>query len=121
MHVGGMSLFEFPEGAKPQDFMAALDEIYRSFDELKKPFGEHVATGLLGPLGPRYWKQDDNLDLGYHVRHSALPKPGLYRELFGLISRLHSTLLDRNRPLWEVNLIEGLQDPDSAMIEALLG
>jgi len=110
MHVGGMSLFEFPEGTEPQEFMAGLDELYRSFEELKEPFGEHVATGLLGPLGPKYWKQDDNLDLGYHVRHSALPKPGRYRELFSLVSRLHSTLLDRNRPLWEVNLIEGLQD-----------
>src|SRR5210317_467419 len=46
----------------------------------------------------------------YHVRHSALPKPGRYRELFSLVSRLHSQLLDRSRPLWEIHLIEGLQN-----------
>lgn len=110
MHVGGMSLFEFPEGARPRAFMARLDEIYRSYDELRRPFGDHVSTGMLGPVGPMYWKKDERLDLDYHVRHSALPRPGRYRELFSLVSRLHSTLLDRNRPLWEVHLIEGLQN-----------
>jgi diacylglycerol O-acyltransferase len=54
------------------------------------------------------WDSDQDIDLDYHVRHSALPKPGRYRELFTLISRLHSTLLDRNRPLWEMHLIESL-------------
>ena len=44
------------------------------------------------------------------MRHSALPRPGRYRELFSLVSRLHSTLLDRSRPLWEMYLIEGLQE-----------
>ena len=109
MHVGGMSLFEYPEGVEPQAFMAHLGEIYRSDKELRRPFGERVSTGILGPLGPMYWKEDEHMDMEYHVRHSALPRPGRYRELFGLISRLHSTMLDRNRPLWEVNLIEGLQ------------
>jgi diacylglycerol O-acyltransferase len=52
---------------------------------------------------------DDELDFDYHIRHSALPKPGRYRELFALASRLHGTLLDRSRPLWELHLIEGLQ------------
>ena len=51
----------------------------------------------------------------YHVRHSALPQPGRYRELFALVSRLHSTLLDRSRPLWEVHLIEGLQNDQFAI------
>ncbi|MEO8554314.1 MAG: wax ester/triacylglycerol synthase family O-acyltransferase, partial [Kofleriaceae bacterium] len=46
----------------------------------------------------------------YHLRHSALPRPGRIRELLSLVSRLHGTLMDRTRPLWEVNLIEGLAD-----------
>src|SRR3546814_20642357 len=44
----------------------------------------------------------------YHVRAAALPKPGRYREMFELASRLHSGLLDRTRPLWEITLISGL-------------
>jgi WS/DGAT/MGAT family acyltransferase len=49
------------------------------------------------------------VDLEHHIRHSALPAPGRVRELLALVSRLHSTLLDRQRPLWEVHLIEGLE------------
>src|SRR5690606_38935244 len=46
---------------------------------------------------------------------SALASPGRFRELFALVSRLHSTLLDRNRPLWEVHLIEGLRNRQLAV------
>ena len=66
--------------------------------------------GRAGVLGPLYWEEDPSLDLDYHIRHSALPKPGRFRELFALVSRLHGTLLDRNRPLWEMHLIEGLPE-----------
>ena len=50
-----------------------------------------------------------DVDLDYHVRHSALPHPGGQRELGVLVSRLHSNELDLHRPLWEVHLIEGLE------------
>ncbi|MCK9249964.1 MAG: wax ester/triacylglycerol synthase family O-acyltransferase [Solirubrobacteraceae bacterium] len=53
---------------------------------------------------------DDEIDLDYHLRHSALPRPGSQRELGVLVSRLHSHPLDRNRPLWECHVIEGLAD-----------
>jgi len=56
------------------------------------------------------WATDKNVDLDYHVRLSALPRPGRVRELLELTSRLHGTLLDRHRPLWEVHVIEGLAD-----------
>lgn len=63
----------------------------------------------LPDLGYWSWEQDDEIDLEYHVRLSALPRPGRYRELFELTSRLHGTLLDRHRPLWEMHLIEGVE------------
>jgi diacylglycerol O-acyltransferase len=119
MHVGGINLFEFPEGANEQKFMQRLSDAYMSTTELREPFGDYVTTGPLGRFGPLYWERDDDLDLDYHVRHSALPQPGRYRELFALTSRLHSTLLDRNRPLWEVHLIEGLQDRQFAVYSKL--
>src|SRR5438270_223627 len=50
-----------------------------------------------------------DIDLDYHIRHSALPHPGGQRELGVLVSRLHSHQLDLHRPLWEVHLIEGLE------------
>ena len=119
MHVGGINLFEFPEGADEQKFMKRLNDAYCSTTELREPFGEYVETGTLGRFGPLYWKVDKDLDLDYHVRHSALPKPGRYRELFALASRLHSTLLDRSRPLWEVHLIDGLQNRQFAVYSKL--
>jgi diacylglycerol O-acyltransferase len=60
-------------------------------------------------LGAWTWVDDDDVDLEHHVRHSALPRPGRVRELLQLTSRLHGTLLDRHRPLWELHLIEGLE------------
>ena len=109
MHVGGVSLYSYPRGVNKRDFLRELREILISSTDLRPPFNQRLAKNLLSRTGlVHYWQNDRNLDLDYHVRHSALPKPGRYRELFTLISRLHSTLLDRNRPLWEMHLIEGL-------------
>lgn len=119
MHVGGINLFEFPKGVNQQKFIKRLADAYRSTTDLREPFGDFVTTGTLGRLGPLYWEADRDLDLDYHVRHSALPRPGRYRELFSLTSRLHSTLLDRNRPLWEIHVIEGLQNRQFAVYSKL--
>lgn len=115
MHVAGLYLFNYPERVNRQRFMQRLKASYRSATEFRRPFGEYVTTGKLGPLGPYYWAEDEEIDMEYHVRHSALPAPGRYLELFSLVSRLHGTLLDRSRPLWEVHLIEGLQDDQFAI------
>ena len=114
-HVGGINLFTLPKGVNEQKYLAELVDVLRNAEEYRRPFGEYVTTGRAGSLGGMYWEEDNHLDIDYHVRHSALPKPGRFRELFALVSRLHSTLLDRNRPLWEVHLIEGLQDRQFAL------
>ena len=110
MHVGGVNLFTLPDGADEEEFLTHLGETLRYDGELRHPFGERLKTGPLGVAGPVYWEPDTQLDMEYHVRHSALPRPGRYRELFALVSRLHGTLLDRSRPLWEMHLIEGLRN-----------
>ena len=119
MHVAGLNLLKYPKGVHQTRFLAKASEIYRSNSELRKPFAHRVAHGMLGRFGPLYWEHDPDLDLEYHVQHLALPKPGRYRELFALVSRLHSTLLDRSRPLWEIYLIEGLQDRQFAVYSKL--
>ena len=110
MHVGGINLFTLPDGADEQKFLHELAAELRFDEDLQSPFGDRLQMGRFGLAGPVHWEKDGSLDLDYHVRHSALPKPGRYRELFSLASRLHGTLLDRNRPLWEMHLIEGLQN-----------
>jgi WS/DGAT/MGAT family acyltransferase len=68
------------------------------------------ATRSLATLGQWVWQDDSEFEIDYHIRRSALPQPGRIRELLALCSRLHATLLDRHRPLWEIHLIEGLAD-----------
>ncbi len=109
MHVGGVSLYSYPDGVNKRQFLSGLKEILLEGNDLRPPFNQRLASGILSWANVSFsWEADEDIDLDYHVRHSALPKPGRYRELFTLISRLHSTLLDRNRPLWEMHLIEGL-------------
>lgn len=115
MHVGGVSLYTLPDGADEQEFLHDMALNLRTADALLPPFGDKLKTGRLGLAGDAFWQPDTTLDMDYHVRHSALPKPGRYRELFNLVSRLHGTLLDRNRPLWEIHLIEGLQNRQFAV------
>ena len=110
MHVGGLHLFDLPPGVDEQTFLHGLADGMRTAEAFQPPFGDRLKFGRLGAFGSVYWEPDPSLDLDYHIRHSALPKPGRYRELFALVSRLHGTLLDRNRPLWEMHLIEGLQN-----------
>ena len=64
------------------------------------------------PLGIDHpaWVVEDKVDLDYHIRHEALPKPGGMQELRALIAQLHAVPLDRSRPLWEYHFIEGLED-----------
>jgi WS/DGAT/MGAT family acyltransferase len=57
-----------------------------------------------------YWVEDRDFDIEYHVRHIALPRPGDWRQLMIQVSRLQSQHLDKSRPLWEVYVIEGLDN-----------
>ena len=111
MHVGGINLFSYPQDSDPEAFLAGMIERLRATTEFRRPFGEYVVTRKTG----LFWEKDEHIDMDYHVRHSALPSPGRYRELFALASRLHTTLLDRTRPLWELHVIEGLQNNQFAV------
>jgi WS/DGAT/MGAT family acyltransferase len=108
MHVGGLQLFHLPDDAG-DDF---LGELYTSSLEVPDiaPLFRKRPKRSLTSLGQWEWTYDDDVDLEHHVRHSALPRPGRVRELLALTSRLHGSLLDRQRPLWEGHLIEGLTD-----------
>jgi diacylglycerol O-acyltransferase len=107
MHVGGLQLFRVPEGAGPE-WVPQLYERMLASTELADLFRRRPERSVR-TLGAWTWVLDDDVDLEHHVRHSALPRPGRVRELLALTSRLHGTLLDRHRPLWELHLIEGLE------------
>jgi diacylglycerol O-acyltransferase len=104
MHVAGLQLFKFPEDAGPR-YIRDLVEHLRSFNEPESPFNQR----LVSRFGQYFWEKDDQFDLEHHFRHRALPKPGRIRELLAYVSAAHSNLMDRQRPMWEVHLIEGVQ------------
>ncbi len=103
MQVAMLATFSVPED-RP-DFVGDLFARWREVREFEPPFNY-----LLRALPVPGWQElpDDQIDLDYHFRHSALPRPGSQRELGVLVSRLHSAKMDRRYPLWECHLIEGL-------------
>ncbi len=113
MHVGGLQLFRKPEGAD-RNYVHDLYAQMIASDDIAPLFLKHP-TRSVRTAGQWVWVEDDQFDIEYHVRHSALPKPGRVRELLELCSRLHSTRLATERPLWEWHLIEGLRDGRVAM------
>lgn len=113
MHVGGLHLYSYPDGADDQ-WLQSLLAGQGPDAKVTAPFNQKLRWPL-SRLGAPHWETDRDIDLDYHVRHSALPKPGRYREMFALISRLHSTPLHRDRPLWEAHVIEGVENKRFAL------
>lgn len=107
MQVGNLSIFSLPKNA-PDDFVQQLVARARASTTVVSPWNLKLRGGNLGRALPM-WVEDNDIDMDYHFRHSALPKPGGERELGQLVSRLHSYQLDFKRPPWEVHLIEGLE------------
>ncbi|BBY03424.1 diacylglycerol O-acyltransferase [Mycobacterium seoulense] len=107
MHVGSLQLFEPPEDAGPH-FVRESYQAMLECTDVQPTFRKHPA--FFGGLTNLAWSFDNDVELDYHLRRSALPEPGRVRDLLELASRLHGSLLDRHRPLWEAHLVEGLQD-----------
>jgi WS/DGAT/MGAT family acyltransferase len=108
-HVGALCVYDVTTAP---DGMVRFRDILHHFDQrlhLHPLFRRrlvHVPFGIDRP----YWVADPNLDVEYHIRHIALPKPGDWRQLMIQVARLHSLPLDREHPLWEAYIIEGLDN-----------
>lgn len=114
MHVAGLLPFSPAPDWSPEQMRFLMDEI-REGVKVEAPWNQRLRTPelLRNPL--QAWVDDDAVDVEYHVRRSALPRPGDERELGILVSRLHAIPLDFHRPPWEVHLIEGLEGGRFAM------
>ena len=108
MHVGGLQLFTTPEDADADYLRKIYESTVSDSSELHPLLARRPGTKPL--VGRIQWERDRRIDLGYHVRHTGLARPGGFEQLLEVVSRLHGSLLDRNRPLWEAHLIEGLDD-----------
>ena len=112
MHVGGVAVFEPPEVGL--DYDQLVDLISRRIALV--PRYRQKVRFIPGRLANPVWVDDEDFDVTYHVRRSALPKPGTDAQLRELVGRLQSRQLDRNRPLWEIYLVEGLEGGRVAVV-----
>lgn len=116
MHVGALLLFETgplatPEGGVDFDRIAEhMDAILENLPNYRRRL--RSIPGLRHPV----WEDDRDFRLRYHLRHTALPKPGDERTLKRLAGRIFSQPLDRRRPLWEIWVVEGVENDRFALI-----
>ncbi|MFY2788197.1 wax ester/triacylglycerol synthase family O-acyltransferase [Rhodococcus sp. MALMAid1271] len=104
MHLGSLAIFRTPRSGFSYERLLSLVEQRLALVPRYRQKVREVAFGLARPV----WVDDADFDITYHIRRSALPKPGSDDQLHDLIARLTSRPLDRTRPLWEMYLVEGL-------------
>jgi diacylglycerol O-acyltransferase / wax synthase len=110
MHVGALVIFEGPPPGR-DEFAAHI--------ESRLPLVPRYRQRLAFPrfeMGRPFWVDDPSFNLDYHVRHTALPKPGSDGQLRELVGRIFSQRLDRSKPLWEVWLVQGFEGSKFALI-----
>lgn len=119
MHVGAVAIFDAGPLRRPG---GGID-----FDSIRAHIGarlHHIPRyrqrlAWVPMEGHPVWVDDDHFNLDYHLRHSALPAPGTMEQLKQLTGRLMSQGLDRNKPLWELYFVEGLEGDRFAIVSKI--
>ncbi len=110
MHIGAVSIFEGP----PPPYERLLAMVAGKLDQVRR-YRQVVRSVPLNLERP-VWVDDPHFNLEYHLRHTALPNPGGMPELRRLVGRVMAQQLDRRKPLWEMWMVEGLEDSQWAVI-----
>ncbi len=112
MHVGSLMLMEKPRGHKGS-FTKNIRHLIASRMHLAPLFTRKLAFMPFDLANP-IWLQTDDVDLDWHIRQMVLPKPGTRAQLDAAVAGLHENMMDRDRPLWQFTVIEGLQSGEVA-------
>ena len=109
MHIGGLAIYDPSTAAGGK---VSFKQIIANTTARAQHVAAMTNTLVEVPmsLDHPYWRSDGNFDPEFHIRHIALPKPGDWRQLCIQVSRLHARPLDRAHPLWELYIIEGLDN-----------
>jgi diacylglycerol O-acyltransferase len=110
MHIGSVSIMEGP----PPPYCEFRDAVASKLPLVRR-YRQVVRTVPLD-LGRPVWADDPYFNIGYHIRHTALPAPGSDEQLRNLVGRVMAQQLDRDRPLWEMWMVEGLSGGRWAII-----
>jgi diacylglycerol O-acyltransferase len=103
MHLGALAVFEGPAPSYRQ-----LASLYAAKLPRVPRYRQVVRTAPLQVLRPA-WAEDEDFDIGYHLRHALVPRPGGTRQLRRLAQQIYEQPLDRSRPLWEAWFLDGIQ------------
>jgi WS/DGAT/MGAT family acyltransferase len=114
MHVASLMVLDPSTSPEPWTF-DRLRELYAQRIHLAPPFRRRLVEVPFGINHP-VWIEDPDFDLGFHLRHIAVPSPGTTEELSELVGHLIAMPLDRTHPLWEVWVIEGLEGGEVALL-----
>ncbi|MCG8419191.1 MAG: wax ester/triacylglycerol synthase family O-acyltransferase [Proteobacteria bacterium] len=108
MHIGSVVILD-PSTAETPFTIDTLRQLIKQRIHLVPTFRRKLVKVPFNIDFP-YWIDDPNFDLDFHLRHVAVPAPGGLTQLADLVSRIYGRPLDRNQPLWELYMIEGLGD-----------
>ncbi|WP_347350245.1 wax ester/triacylglycerol synthase family O-acyltransferase [Intrasporangium sp.] len=112
MHVGSVMIFQPPvEGFDYDQLIRIMGRRIGAIPRFRQKVRD-VPGRIANPV----WVDDENFDMGYHVRRTGLPRPGSDPQLQDFVARVQARRLDRSRPLWEVYLVEGLEQGRFAIV-----
>lgn len=115
-HVAGLLIYKRP----PKSTAAFAKNLYReylTFTDVKPPFNRTIQFSL---SAMPHWKDADQVDLSQHIFYHKLENGHNDRQaLYDFVARLHTPMLDRSRPLWEVHVIDGLEDGRFALYQKM--
>ena len=105
-HVGCLMVFSLPEDAGPGYVRKVVRHLATHFIAPEPLLHRKLADpdNIRSPA----WVEVPDLDLGFHLRHYALPQPGRMEDLHSMLAIAHAPQMDRGMPLWELHVIEGL-------------
>jgi WS/DGAT/MGAT family acyltransferase len=109
MHVGGLSIMELPADYSGNFMDDVRTHILNRMH--MAPIFQRKLINMPFDIANPIWVMDEDLDIDYHIRHVIVPPPATRKTVDRLVARLHSSLLDRSRPLWEMYILDGLPVP----------
>src|SRR3712207_1316100 len=111
-HVGTVDIFHCDGESFDYEWLIGLIRDRIAYVPRYRQRVRGVPARLAGPV----WVDDESFDLTFHVRRSALPRPGTPDQLRDFVGRVLARRLDRSRPLWEIYLVEGLEGDRFALV-----
>jgi len=108
-HVSSVQIFELPKNCEIDEFVPGLKEFFMRRAHLV-PYLTRVLRFVPGNIDHPVWIKDTAFNIDNHLTQVELPAPGTFEQLEQKVADIHAELMDRNKPLWHLYIITGLED-----------